>query len=241
MSKITEIIFKGKEHYITSKFGYRTPISTKAGTTSSKHKGTDYGTNGKKLPQYAIEDGEVIDIGIDGAGAKYVKVDYPRIKKRFLHWHLDTISVKEGQAVKKYTKLGTTGMTGKATGIHLHLGIIDLKNDTYIDPEAYAKEYNEPSEAPTKSVHQVAQEVLEGKWGNGADRRKRLEAASYSYTAVQAEVNNILYGKKKKSVTDIAKECIQGLHGNGAARKKKITELGYNYNEVQKKVNELLK
>jgi hypothetical protein len=241
MSKITEIIFKGKEHYITSKFGYRTPISTKAGTTSSKHKGTDYGTNGKKLPQYAIEDGEVIDIGIDGAGAKYVKVDYPRIKKRFHHWHLDTISVKEGQAVKKYTKLGTTGMTGKATGIHLHLGIIDLKNDTYIDPEKYAKEYKEPTEEkPTKSVNAVAQEVLLGKWGNGSERKKRLEEAGYSYTAVQAEVNNILYGKKK-SIEDIAKEVIKGKWGNGATRKKKLTEAGYNYNEVQKKVNELLK
>jgi murein DD-endopeptidase MepM/ murein hydrolase activator NlpD len=201
MSKITEIIFKGKKHYITSKFGYRTPISTKAGTTSSKHKGTDYGTNGKKLAQYAIEDGEVIDIGIDGAGAKYVKVDYPRIKKRFHHWHLDSISVKEGQAVKKYTKLGTTGMTGKATGIHLHLGIIDLKNDTYIDPEAYAKEYKEPTEekaAPKKKTNkQLAQECIKGLWGNGSARRKKLTEAGYSYTAVQAEVNNILYGKKK--------------------------------------------
>lgn len=200
MSKITEIIFKGKDHYITSKFGYRSPISTKAGTTSSKHKGTDYGTNGKKLPQYAIEDGEVVDVGIDGAGAKYVKVDYPRIKKRFYHWHLHTISVKEGQAVKKYTKLGTTGMTGKATGIHLHLGIIDLKNNTYIDPEEYAKEYKEPTEekaAPKKTINQLAKEVIQGKWGNGSDRKKRLTAAGYSYTAVQAEVNNILYGKKK--------------------------------------------
>lgn len=200
MSKITDIIFKGKDHYITSKFGYRSPISTKAGTTSSKHKGTDYGTNGKKLPQYAIEDGEVVDVGIDSSGAKYVKVDYPRIKKRFHHWHLHTISVKEGQAVKKYTKLGTTGMTGKATGVHLHLGIIDLKNNTYIDPEKYAKEYKEPAEekkAPKKTNKQLAQEVIQGKWGNGATRRKKLEAAGYSYTAVQAEVNNILYGKKK--------------------------------------------
>lgn len=247
MSKITEIIFKGKEHYITSKFGYREPISTKAGTSSSKHKGTDYGTNGKKIAQYAIEDGEVTYAGIDSVGTKYVQVDYPRIKKRFLHGHLDTISVKKGQAVKKYTKLGTTGMTGKATGIHLHLGIIDLKNNTYIDPEVYAKEYKEPTEkteekkTPTKSVHQVAQEVLEGKWGNGADRRKKLEAAGYNYTAVQAEVNNILYGKKKKSVEDIAKEVIAGKWGNGAERKKRLTEAGYNYNEVQKKVNELLK
>ena len=145
MSKITEIIFKGEKHYITSKFGSRTPISTSAGTTSNVHRGTDYGTSRRKIPQYAIEDGTVYSCGKDGSGAKYVTIVYPRINKRFLHWHLDTISVKKGQAVKKYTKIGTTGMTGKATGIHLHLGIIDLKNDTYIDPEKYAKEYTPPT------------------------------------------------------------------------------------------------
>ena len=241
MSKITDIIFKGAKHYITSSFGYRAPIATKAGDTGTKHRGTDYGTNGKKIAQYAIEDGKVYSTGTDGAGAKYVKVDYPRINKRFYHWHLDTIAVKKGQAVKKYTKLGNTGMTGKATGVHLHLGIVDLKNNTYIDPEVYAKEYTEPTAEAAKSVHEVAQLVLAGHYGNGSERRKKLEAEGYSYTAVQAEVNNILYGKKKKSVTEIAKECIEGLHGNGAARKKKITELGYNYNEVQKEVNRLLK
>lgn len=151
MSKITEIIFKGEKHYITSKFGSRTPIKTSAGTTSNVHKGTDYGTSSRKIPQYAIEDGTVYSCGTDGAGAKYVTIVYPRINKRFLHWHLDTISVKKGQSVKKYTKIGTTGKTGKATGIHLHLGIIDLKDNTYIDPEKYAKEYNAPTSSPKKS------------------------------------------------------------------------------------------
>ena len=151
MSKITEIIFKGEKHYITSKFGSRTPIKTSAGTTSNVHKGTDYGTSSRKIPQYAIEEGTVYSCGTDDAGAKYVTIVYPRINKRFLHWHLDTISVKKGQAVKKYTKIGTTGKTGKATGIHLHLGIIDLKDNTYIDPEKYAKEYTAPTTSTKKS------------------------------------------------------------------------------------------
>lgn len=143
MSKLTEIIFKGEKHYITSKFGSRTPIKTSAGTTSNVHKGTDYGTNGKKIPQYAIEDGTVYFCGTDSTGAKYVTIKYPRINKRFLHWHLDSITVKKGQKVSKYTMIGTTGKTGKATGIHLHLGIIDLNTNAYIDPEEYAKEYEE--------------------------------------------------------------------------------------------------
>lgn len=50
-----------------------------------------------------------------------------------------------------------------------------------------------PTPAPArKSVAQLATEVLAGKWGNGADRKRRLQAAGYSYAAVQAEVNRRL-------------------------------------------------
>ncbi len=193
MSKITEIIFKGEKHYITSKFGYRKPISTKAGDSGTKHRGTDYGTHQKKLPQYAIEDGVIYDVGTAKDGAKYVKVDYPRINKRFHHWHLHTISVKEGQAVKKYTKLGTTGETGKATGVHLHLGIIDLKNDTYIDPEKYAKEYKEPK-VETKPITTSTKyyKKYTGKSGSIVDALKSIqEDSSFSYRKKIAKANNI--------------------------------------------------
>jgi len=146
LSKITNIIFKGEKHVLTSKYGKRDPIKTSKGESSPYHRGCDYGTYGIKIPQYAIEDGVVFNCGTDETGAKYVTIKYPRINKRFLHWHLDSISVKKGQKVSKYTKIGTTGRTGRATGIHLHLGIIDLKTNYYIDPESYAKSYNPPSE-----------------------------------------------------------------------------------------------
>ena len=149
MSKISEIIFKGEDHYITSNFGNRT-YTYKGEKISDFHRGTDYGTNLKKLPQYAIEDGNIYSCGTASDGAKYVYVNYPRINKRFVHWHLDSISVKKGQKVSKYTKIGTTGMSGQATGIHLHLGIIDLSNGEFIDPEVYAKSYTTESETVNK-------------------------------------------------------------------------------------------
>ncbi|MBQ9328952.1 MAG: CHAP domain-containing protein [Solobacterium sp.] len=46
--------------------------------------------------------------------------------------------------------------------------------------------------SPSKTTTQVAQEVINGMWGNGSDRQKKLEAAGYSYAAVQAEVNRLL-------------------------------------------------
>jgi len=46
--------------------------------------------------------------------------------------------------------------------------------------------------APSKTLDQIAREVIAGNWGNGADRQRRLSAAGYDYGAVQARVNAIL-------------------------------------------------
>lgn len=43
-----------------------------------------------------------------------------------------------------------------------------------------------------KSVEEIAREILQGKWGNGADRKARLEAAGYDYAEVQAKVNTLV-------------------------------------------------
>lgn len=49
---------------------------------------------------------------------------------------------------------------------------------------------------PAKSVDEVAREVIRGEWGNGSDRRQRLEAAGYDYDTVQNHVNAILTGNE---------------------------------------------
>ena len=98
---------------------------------------------------------------------------------------------------------------------------------------------------PKKSIDEIAKEVINGKWGNGEDRKNRLEKAGYNYSEVQSTVNNKLSGNgttpSKKSVDEIAKEVIQGKWGNGAERKNRLAQAGYDYSEVQKKVNALLK
>lgn len=167
MSAISKKIFNGANHYVTSPYGKRKTISTSAGSTASFHYGTDYGTNGKKIAQYAIEDGYVFAAQRAKDSALYVWIVYPRIKKAFLHYHLDSYKVRAGQSVKSGTLLGYTGKTGKATGVHLHLGIRDLTrlNDNqikhmtwallrscaYIDPEKLY--YTAPSASVSKPTH----------------------------------------------------------------------------------------
>lgn len=53
------------------------------------------------------------------------------------------------------------------------------------------------SAQPAKSVDEVAREVIRGEWGNGSDRRQRLEAAGYDYDAVQDRVNELLNSKEE--------------------------------------------
>lgn len=45
---------------------------------------------------------------------------------------------------------------------------------------------------PTKSLDEIAREVIRGDWGNGAEREKRLTAAGYDADAVQARVNQLM-------------------------------------------------
>lgn len=103
-----------------------------------------------------------------------------------------------------------------------------------------------PAPKPSKSVDELAQEVIAGLWGNQPERQQRLEAAGYDYYAVQARVNEILAPaptpapKPSKSVDDLAREVIRGDWGNGQERKDRLTAAGYDYSTVQARVNEML-
>ena len=114
------------------------------------------------------------------------------------------------------------------------------------DAETTETPKEEPKEEPkveSKTITQIAREVLNGKWGNGADRKQRLTAAGYDYNTVQKEVNRLYNASKTptKSNDQIAKEVIQGKWGNGAERKQKLTEAGYDYATIQALVNKMLK
>ena len=103
------------------------------------------------------------------------------------------------------------------------------------------KESGSTDTSDKKTIDELAQEVIDGKWGDGEDRKTKLEKAGYDYDAVQDRVNEILKEKdNKKSITEVAKDVINGKYGNGEERKKKLEAEGYDYDQVQAKVNQLL-
>lgn len=94
----------------------------------------------------------------------------------------------------------------------------------------------------TKTVDEIAKEVLNGVWGNGEERKQRLTAAGYDYSAVQAKVNELMGATAPtKSIDEIAREVIAGKWGNGTDRKNRLTAAGYDYSVVQNRVNQILK
>ena len=65
--------------------------------------------------------------------------------------------------------------------------------------------YSEPKPAAKKSVAVIAQEVIDGKWGSGDTRKKKLKAAGYDYATVQKKVNELLKASKKSTTKTKAK------------------------------------
>ncbi|WP_064468301.1 N-acetylmuramoyl-L-alanine amidase [Lederbergia galactosidilytica] len=96
---------------------------------------------------------------------------------------------------------------------------------------------SKPSKPKSKSIDQLADEVIKGLHGSGAQRKNSLGS---QYDAVQKRVNEKLLGSQPKpkpatkSIDQLVKETLAGKHGNGEARKK---SLGKNYKAVQDIIN----
>ena len=129
--------------------------------------------------------------------------------------------------------------SGSVSGIS---GRVDM-NESFKDYPSIiggGKPTPQPS-TPTKSVDEIAREVINGAWGNGDDRKNRLTAAGYDYNAVQNRVNELLgSSSSKKSNEEIANEVIAGQWGNGNDRKTRLQNAGYDYNAIQDIVNKKL-
>lgn len=212
---------------------------------SEKHKAVDIVGGGYTLDYIVAHSDGRIMFHQDGLGnmkgstgnASYgncVRIDhgngystlYAHMKKGLL--------VKNGQMVKKGTRLGYMSDSGNAYGAHLHFEV--RKNDVRINPT----EFLNKNIIAKKSIDEVAKDVIAGEYGNYPERKTRLEADGYNYSEVQGKVNEMLKGNKK-SIDEVAKEVIQGKYGNQPERQKRLEAEGYNYREVQNRVNQLLK
>ena len=102
----------------TSGFGYRTDPF---GRGTAFHEGTDLAAF-TGAPLIATAPGKVIYAGVKGGYGRAVEIDHGG-GFRTLYGHMNSISVKVGDAVALGQKVGTMGSTGRSTGPHLHYEI----------------------------------------------------------------------------------------------------------------------
>lgn len=67
------------------------------------------------------------------------------------------------------------------------------KNSGYSVYDTNGKlKYTPTKQTAKKTVTELAKEVIQGKWGNGSERKQKLTQAGYDYDKVQTEVNKLL-------------------------------------------------
>ena len=108
--------------------------------------------------------------------------------KRYTVWvaqYANTCTYNGNYAIWQYTS------DGKVNGIG---GRVDMNNMVHdIIQRGGSKPASKPTPTPSKkSNEEIAQEVINGKWGNGNDRKSLLQKAGYDYSTIQKLVNQKL-------------------------------------------------
>ncbi len=106
--------------------------------------------------------------------------------------------VTEVTALMVKTVEGNSGnMVAEHSYLRSSLKIAGYGHPRYDSPAHASTTPSKPaSTAAKKTIAEIAQEVVDGKWGVGEARKKKLEAAGYDYKTVQSKVNEILNAKK---------------------------------------------
>ena len=114
----------------SSGFGYRVhPIDGEL----RFHYGTDFAADsGTEVTAFA--DGYVYAAGAGEGYGNYLILTHEG-GFASLYAHLSSVSVSEGEMVRRGEPIGTVGQTGNATGPHLHFEL--LCSDIYLNPEYY--------------------------------------------------------------------------------------------------------
>lgn len=95
-----------------------------------------------------------------------------------------------------------------------------------------------------KSVEVLANEVLQGRWGDGRIVRQRLKDAGHDASAVQTEVNSRLASGAPSAysvdIREVAAQVIRGEWGADARVEKNLERAGYNVKDVTREVDKQL-
>jgi hypothetical protein len=128
------------------------------------------------------------------------------------------------------------------------MAVIDSNNLTQYDNVVTGNAEPQPQPAESKSAEALAQEIINGTWGNNPERRENITAkyGAAAYEAAQAIVNQKAGAtepaKPSKSTEELAQEIINGAWGSNPERRENITAKygAAAYEAAQARVNEIM-
>lgn len=121
----------------------------------------------------------------------FVKIDHGNGYCTLYAHMKKNLPVKYGQIVEKGEILGYMSDSGNAYGSHLHFEV--WKDNQRINPTEYLdKDLFNVNPLDNKTNEELAKEVIEGKYGNGEERKNKLGSR---YSEVQKLVNEMLAPK----------------------------------------------
>lgn len=115
-----------KDTYVTSEFGPR---------WNREHQGVDLDA-GLRDKVFAAEQGVVVKAGAGRGYGKMVRIKHANGYET-VYAHMNRISVREGDRIRKGDVVGQAGNTGTSSGVHLHFEII--KDGTHVNPLSYVR------------------------------------------------------------------------------------------------------
>ena len=144
------------------------------------------------------------------------------------------------------TAIKEGGYATSPTYIANVMAVIDSNNLTQYDNVVTGNA--EPQPAAGKSAEELADEIINGVWGNNPERRENITAkyGAAAYEAAQAIVNQRTGAtepaKPSKSTEELAQEIINGVWGSNPERRENITaQYGEAaYEAAQARVNEIM-
>lgn len=194
---------------ITSYFGFRTnPVTGE----NQIHNGIDL-TGNVNTPIPCLVDGIVTFAGEADINGNLVKVKHSNgYETRYAH--LNSVSVQNGDRIKKGQIVGYMGNTGQVTGTHLHYGV--YKDGNAVDPllQQDFDPYNFPfvSNVVAKSrgyivTDQDVQDIVRGGFNKNTFKQKLIEKFNElppTISATKVAMNNL------GNVVTTAKDFIRG-------------------------------
>ncbi len=120
---------------VNSRYGYRTdPVTGKKGAL---HAGIDFAAR-TGTPVFSCTRGTVYRVDQAGVGSGVNNGNCVIVNdgegKLWYYMHLSRVLVRKGEAIRPGAQLGLSGATGKVSGPHLHVQIVDANGQKSYDP-----------------------------------------------------------------------------------------------------------